>query len=525
MTEDHSTPGRPPELPPDIPPDIPPDSPDLSGEAQPQEGLGRIAIRGTAFVFIGQVLVKLTALLNLWVLGYYLDEKAFGLWALALSAVALADSVRDMGAHKVLIQRGGEFEELGSPVLKMGLGFNIAAAALLIGIAPVMARVYDDRVIGWLIAIAALTIPLQSPVTVLRAKLSIDLRFKTLVKLDIAAQFVKNGSMILFALSGFGVYSFVLPMLLMVLFNIVTYRWCAGALPPSRALTREHFGSIFTAVKWITLSSFFGALIVQGDRLVIGLFEDKQAVGVYFFGFQLILSTVVIFGSGMVSVYMPTLSKLAKYPERRAQAFEKMVRVSAVVFSVVCVLAVVTSGPMIHFLWQGRWDAAIPVAQVMSLSLCVYLIGPVAMSFIEASGLWRLRAAMMGAEMAGVLLAAVVGASLGGVVVIAASISGVKAVVSLAQCMVAGRLAGIGPWTLVRAIFGPILLAGACGGASYFGFDWLLGGPASWVVAAAAMPVFGVLFIAGLYGLMRPRYDEMGGGVSHLIPKGRSRAA
>jgi len=492
-------------------------------ESSPKQpiSLGRVAIRGTAYVFVGQILVKITALLSLWVLGYYLTEEQFGLWGLALSAVAVAGSARDLGAHKVLIQRGKEFDQLGSPVLKMGLGCNLLAAAVLLGIAPVMARVYDDPVIAWLIVIAALTIPLQSPLMIMRARLGIDLRFKTLVKLDIAAQFVKNGSMILFALAGLGVYSFVLPLVLVALFNLASFRWCTGPMPPRRPLTREHFRSIFAAVKWITLSTFFATLINQGDRLVLGWFEDKSVVGIYFFGFQLILSTVVIFGFGMVSVYMPTLAKLVDHPDRQAQAYEKMVRVSAVVFSAVCVLGVVVSDPVIHLLWNGRWDAAIPVAQVMSLSLCVYLIGPVAMSFIEATGRWHLRAAMMGLEMVGVLLAAVAGASLGGLVVFAASISAVKAVASLLQCLIAGRQAGLEHWGLIRTILGPVLLAAVCGGGSYFGFDWLLHGQATWVVAAASLPVFGVLYGAGLYLLMRPRFEEVLGVVQHLIPGDR----
>ncbi len=372
----------------------------------PAPGLGRVAIRGTAYMFAGQVVVKLTALLSLWVLGYYLDEGQFAVWGLALSTVALADCVRDMGAHKVLIQRGAEFDELGSPVFKMGFGFNLAAAAALLGIAPVMARTYDDPVIAWLIVIAALTIPLQSPVTVMRAKLSIDLRFKTLVKLDIATQFVKNGSMILFALLGFGVYSFVLPLVLAVVFNVAAFRWCTGPFPPGRRLTKEHFQTIFAAVKWITLSSFFGALINQGDRLVIGKFELKDDVGVYFFAFQLIFSTVVIFGSGMIGVFMPTLSKLADDPARRALVYQRMLRVSSVVFSGVSILALIVSGPAIHLLWQGRWDAAIPVAQVMSVSLSLYLLGPVAMSLIESAGRWHFRAGLMCGEMVGVLVAA-----------------------------------------------------------------------------------------------------------------------
>lgn len=495
--------------------------PNTSAPSGPEGGLGRHAVRGTAFVFAGQVLVKLTALLSLWVLGYYLNEKQFGIWALALSTVALADCVRDMGAHKVLIQRGGEFDQLGSPVFKMGLAFNILAAGVLLGLAPLMARVYDDPVIGWLIVIAAVTIPLQSPVTVMRARLSIDLRFTTLVKLDIATQFVKNGSMILFALAGFGVYSFVLPMVLLVLFNIAAYRWCAGPMPPSRPLTGEHFRSIFAAVKWITISSFFGALISQGDRLVIGWFEDMTLVGVYFFGFQLILSTVVIFSSGMISVFMPTMSKLASDPERQGQAYVKMVRVSAVVFSVVCVMAVIGSGPAIHLLWRGRWDAAIPVAQLMSLSLCLYLIGPVAMSFIEASGRWRLRAAMLGLEMVGVMVAAVLGAGLGGLVVIAGSISAVKGVVSLVQCLIAGHLAGINAWSLIRVIMGPILLAGVCASGSYAGFDRLLAGYESWVVAVCVLPAFGVLYVAGMYLLMRPRFEEIQSVIKQLLPDRR----
>jgi len=485
---------------------------------QTQQGLGRIAIRGTAYIFLGQIIVKIMALLSLWVLGYYLDKVHFAQWGLALSAVALADCVRDLGAHKVLIQRGKEFNEIGSPVFKMGFCFNLVATAILLAMAPAMARIYDDPVIAWLIVIAALTIPLQSPVMILRAKMSIDLRFKTMAKISIAAQFVKNGSMIIFAISGFGVYSFVIPMMLMVLFYLAAFRYCAGPLPPRRPLTREHFGTIFAAVKWITLSAFFGALIYQGDRLIIGLFEDDQVLGDYFFSFQLILSTVVIFGSGVISVFMPTLSKLTGYPDRQALAFEKMIRVSSVVFSVVCVLAVMVSDPVIHLMWQGKWDSAIPAAELMSLSLCVYLIGPVAMSFIEASGLWRLRAGLMFAEMIGVLIAAALGASFGGLVAIAASISGVKAVVSLAQCLIAGRLAGLGIWALIRAIMGPIVLAGICCSVSYFGFAWLMDGQASWVIASAALVLFGVLFLAGLFTLMRSRFDEVMGVFGHLIP-------
>lgn len=518
MSEGHSTGGQDGGESADAPtPAAPPPAP-------PGQGLGRVAIRGTAYMFAGQVVVKLTALLSLWVLGYYLNEGQFAVWGLALSTVALADCVRDMGAHKVLIQRGAEFDELGSPVFKMGLGFNLVSAAVLLGIAPVMARVYDDPVIAWLIVIAALTIPLQSPVTVMRAKLSIDLRFKTLVKLDIATQFVKNGSMILFALLGFGVYSFVLPLVLAVVFNVAAFRWCTGPFPPRRRLTKEHFRTIFAAVKWITLSSFFGALINQGDRLVIGKFELKDDVGVYFFAFQLIFSTVVIFGSGMIGVFMPTLSKLADDPPRRAQVYRRMLRVSAVVFSGVSILSLIVSGPAIHLLWRGRWDAAIPVAQVMSVSLSLYLLGPVAMSLIEAAGRWHFRAALMCTEMAGVLIAAGVGAWLGGLVAIAVCVVSVKAVMGVVQCVVAGRFTGIGGGAVIGALAGPVLLAGVCGAVTYFGAGWLLPGRAI-PAATAGMLVFGALYVGGLRLLMPQHFREMLGVAGQLIPGRRGAAA
>lgn len=493
------------------------------GPTPPGRGLGRVAIRGTAYMFVGQVVVKLTALLSLWVLGYYLDEGQFAVWGLALSTVALADCVRDMGAHKVLIQRGAEFDELGSPVFKLGLGFNLVSAAVLIGVAPVMGRVYDDTLITWLIMIAALTIPLQSPVTVMRAKLSIGLRFATLVKLDIAMQFVKNGSMILFAVLGFGVYSFVLPLVIMALFNIVAFRFCAGPMPPARKLTKEHFQTIFAAVKWITLSSFFGALINQGDRLVIGWFELKDAVGVYFFAFQLIFSTVVIFGSGMIGVFMPTLSKLADDPARRALVYQRMLRVSAVVFSVVSILALIVSGPAIHLLWQGRWDAAIPVAEVMSVSLSLYLLGPVAMSLIEAAGRWHFRAALMFTEMAGVLVAAGVGAWLGGLVAIAVCVVSVKAAMGVVQCVVAGRFTGIGPGAVLDPLAGPVLLALACGAVSYFGADRLLPGR-DIAAGLAGLAAFTALYAGGLRLLMPQHFKEMLGVVGQLVPGQRAAA-
>ncbi len=497
------------------------DNPSGRSSSDTPKSMSRVAARGSALVVLSQIVTKSGGLLSLWVLGYQLSEEQFGLWGLALPVVYIVDCVRDLGAGKVLIQRGSEYEMICSPVFRIGMAFNILGALLLIALAPITAKVYDDPVIGWLIVIAAFSIPLQTPATILRSKLSIDLKFKALSYIQVGSQLVKNVSMILLALSGCGAYSFAVPMILVAIFDVITFRLVAGPMPPRHPDASKYYRSLLQAVKWIALGAVAMAAINQGDRLVIGLFKDKVLLGTYFFGFQLVMSGLQIFSVGVMNVFMPTLTKLKDDSHRMARAYLRLVRMSMVLLAPICVCATIAYRPAIEILWQGKWDHAIHIVQVMSLSMCLFILRPVSLSLIEAKGRWRLRGLLMFVNTVTVLGAAAVASMYGGLLTITLAIACQRAAIGLVQCFVANHIVRAPALSMAESIATPITIAGVCGTGSYFLFKHGLPIESSLWHAGASIGLFATLYLGSAYFLMSERLKEVFGMAGHLLPVAR----
>ena len=495
------------------------DTPVAGSNPTTQKAMGRVAARGSALIVLSQIVTKIGGLLSLWVMGFKLSEEQFGLWALALPVVYIVDCVRDLGANKVLVQRGSEYEQIASPVFRLGLAFNTFGTLLLLALAPVTAHVYHDPVIGWLIAVAAFSIPLQTPATILRSKLSIDLKFKQLSYLQIGSQSIKNLSMIVLALLGFGPYSFAIPMILVALFDVTSLRLVAGAMPPRHPESHKHYRSLLHAIKWIAFGAVAMAIINQGDRLVMGLFKDKQLLGIYFFGFQLVMSGLQIFSVGVMNVFMPTLTKLTGDPARMARGFQRLVRTSMVLLAPACVVATIAYRPAIETLWQGRWDVAIPITQIMSLSMCLFILRPVSLSLIEAMGRWRLRSGLMCLNTVTVLAAAAIASKYGGLLAITIAMACQRAAIGLFQCFVANHVIKAPAVTLAESIATPLLVAGLLGVGSYFLFIDAIPIHSSLGQAGASIALFAVLYLGVLYLFMHERFKEVIAMVGHMMPR------
>lgn len=482
---------------------------DEPGAPEAQDvALAPAALHGAKLIFLLGVVARATSFISQLVLGYLLSKEDFGLYATALGLSAMLSVFRDAGVGRLLIVRSAEYDRLARPVLEMATIFNALAAALLIGVGVLAAQLKDAPVLAWMMAVLAGSVILRSPTAVYRAKAMADLSFGLLWRIDVIGLLLQHSLLIILALAGLGPLSFVLPMLAVALYELIALGLRVGRAPGSR-LTWPVFREIFHTTKWIMIGGAGIALVTQGDYLAVSLFESAAVLGLYFFGFRFASSVAQVFTGSLSNVLMPALTKARSDPQRLHRGFVRSLGLLALVMSFVGMFGAVTAPAFIHFVWQGRWDGAIPAAVAVFSTQMIRSVSTIGTIVAEATGRWRVRALMLAIDAAGTVMSAAIGAWLGGVVAIAVSVAVYRMLYGLAQSTVGAYLAhggftDVGARLLPTAFIG-IVAAGAGWGLAH----WLNLPIATLAGGTVAGAAYVILFVVMAVIVARPQIREL----------------
>lgn len=425
----------------------------------PSQSMRNLVTSGMLWATFGTLASKFASLGAQLVLGWVLGKEDFALYAIAISWSTIILALRNGGTQRLLIQQGSRYEECATVFFKIALLFNGLGFLLLALAAPALSSLYDSPELTMMLWIIALSLPLNTAGMVFQAKLSSDLNFQKLTQLNIWSAILRHGSMAAFALMGLGAISFVLPLIVIVLFETIGGWYLVGTWPPNRPLTWQGMRVVLRDSRWIMLTTLAGILAINGDYLAISLLQSKETLGIYYFGFQLTFSMAILFTNGVEAVMMPTFSRLDYDQERQKIAFFKAVRVLTIGATLTCFALFIGASSLVHGLWGGKWDSAITVVQLLALSLPIKMVMPLCRSLMEGRGEWRLVSTLLLADGVGTVIAGGLGAWLGGVTSIAAVVSAYNLAFGLFFCgFITRRVSG-----RLGAAFVPMLSAFAFG--------------------------------------------------------------
>jgi O-antigen/teichoic acid export membrane protein len=437
----------------------------------PVKDLTRRTAAGMMWAMVSLVFGKFSTFIAQLVLGHLLSEDDFGLYAMAASMQLIASCVVGGGMRKVLMARADRYDELARPAFVINLWFNaIAAGIILFGTFVMSTTLWADKLSGTdaktvlqiavVIGVGLMISPFGSSQ---RVKLGIDLRYRDFTQMSTVSAVLRQGSSIGFAVLGFGPLSFALPVLVQSVVEAVYCRRLVGPLPAGLKLDKALFFNLMADAKWAILTTVGVALILQGDYFIVSTIETKAVVGLYYWGFQLNGAAMAPFLGLLGGVLTPPLGRLNAHPARQAAAFVRIIRVVCVVSMPMSIAAAMCWPWLIHVLWQGKWDAAIVVTQLMALSTCFRTLQPLATAVLEARGEFRAAAFMLIVDGALTVIAAAVGAMIGGVASIAIAVGIHRAVVSIAECMWIARRLGSSRRKIAGQMISPLAMSAVLG--------------------------------------------------------------
>lgn len=392
-------------------------------------GLAGKVLSGSAWVFASGVVVRIFSFATQIALGWMLTKQDFGLYGTAVSLAAVFSCFSDSGVGKLLIQKGENFEGLKNPGVVISVFLNLFVSASLLLSGYFYSRHNDNPVLLPLMAVLALSNLLGASLVVCRSGLAKDLRFKALAKIDTVANSISQIFMIPLAFLGAGPFSFVIPSIFNKIYLNYALRKSSGiriSYLNSTFWKNIHWPDVVTLLKgmpWLMISALSIALIQKGDYLVLSAMTTPEMLGVYFFGFQLTVALSSFLTTPLSQIFMPSLAKLNNEPPRQIQAYERSLKAISLVSYPVCFGGVLLAGPAIHFIWNGKWDDAIIVTQLLLLVLPIRFLSPLGRALLEARGKWKTAAFLLMLDGAGTAMSAYWGARQGSLFSIVATIA------------------------------------------------------------------------------------------------------
>lgn len=340
------------------------------------------ALHSGSWVILGHLFSQALRLGSNLILTRLLVPEMFGVMAIVTVIMAGLAMFSDMGLLQNIVQskRGEERDYLNTAwTIQIIRGFVIFLIALGVSyglyIFDQLAwlssdTVYSDTQLPVILAVISLTAIIAAFNSIHILVLNRNLMMSKLIIIEIVSQVAGLLFMLIWAwyqrdiwaLVFGAIFSAVVKMLLSHKINIgdkCYFHWDKEAVHEIL-----HFG------KWIFLSSIFGFLLNQGDRILLGGMISAELLGVYTVAFFLANALKDVLSKLLSSVFYPVLSETVRNSPKNLEAIYYQIRnkIDAITFFVAGFIYA-SGETIVRILYDSRYQDAGWMLQILALSL------------------------------------------------------------------------------------------------------------------------------------------------------------
>ncbi len=328
------------------------------------ENLKSQTVRGVWWSFLEKYSTQGVSFLITLVMARILTPGEYGLIGMLAIFMALGQVFIDGGFANALIQKKERTETDYSTVFWINVSIGLLSYIILFFSAPAIASFYNQDILIPIIKIYGFNLILSSLAAVNKVKLTIDINFRTQLKISLISSVLSGIVGIVCALNNFGVWSIVaqsnVAAAMTAILSFVFVKW-----KPSFVFSKDSFKSLFSFGSKLLVAQIISTVYVYLYHLVIGKKYSKEELGLYtkagLFG-QMVSTNLT---SVMTRVSFPVLSRVQNDDAQLMGAYRKFIgMVAFIVFPValgVCGMA----RPLIVALITDKWIGCVPFIQIL----------------------------------------------------------------------------------------------------------------------------------------------------------------
>jgi PST family polysaccharide transporter len=378
------------------------------------------------------------------------SPRDFGLVAIAFIFTSFAERLGQVGVGAAFVQRAAIDEDdlKTASILSIGSGFVIAA--VLCAIAPFAAYFFGEPQLSLIIGILALGFILDSFGVVSDGLLQRELKFREIVKVETASFLFGICAVgMLLGIWGWGVWALVGANLAMRASKTALFLWVLP-LPRNGSWSRARARALLSTGIGFSAGKVLNFLSLQGDNFVVGRLLGAEALGMYTRAYQAMTLPAMYVGQAFERVLFPALSQKQDNTAALRRGLLSTLEISTLVALPVSVGMYALSPEIVLVLFGEGWRPVIPVLTVLSCGVFFRAAYKCSDVLIRSKGDVYAYAVRQACYTAVIVGGSLIGALLNGTQGVAYAVVSGVIVNYLLMTRLAGRLAQVSSWELLR---------------------------------------------------------------------------
>ena len=370
---------------------------------------------------VGRAVQIVLRLLSIAILARLLRPEDFGVRALVLPVIILANSVMNLRLNVAALQQDDLDSDGLGRIFRISLRFNLLIVVLAVALGPLLSVVYDDSRVVAVTAAWAIAVYVLNTGAFHEALLKRQMRFGVTTVIETGAMFIAMIVAIIAASFGAGYWALILEIAVLSLARSIAAWWACPWRPPPRAPGRIRDERVTTMLAFGRNLAGYRMLQWIGnqtDRVLIGYFSGAHVLGLWDGARRWSWLPTIEMNLALSDVAVSALSRAQDRPAALGRIVRGGVSAALILALPVTAFLFIEAEGAVKLLFGERWLGAVPYMKLVCFgAFFAALARPTSWIFV-ASGRTR-RQFRWGLLQTAVILASLLIGSIWGVIGIA----------------------------------------------------------------------------------------------------------
>jgi O-antigen/teichoic acid export membrane protein len=342
-------------------------------------------VRGLAWNVATSGLVQLSRFLFGLLLARLLTPAEYGIAGMALVFSALALTLSDLALGVGLVQRQRITEADRSTVFWASFGLGALLTVAGVALAGPIAGFFGEPAVEPLFMVLSLSFVLTGLGRVPASLFHREMNFRAISIRIIAATLLSGVVGVVLAAKGYGPWALVAQSVTMT-FVSTALLWAFCPWRPRFLFSRASLSDLGGFGLKVAGSRVVDYLSTYSDRLLIGRVLGSASLGTYSVATTIVFFPLNSFSVAVVDTLFPALSRIQDDLQRASSVWLRATRFATALVLPAMLGLVVIAPDFVRVVLGERWEAAIPVLQLLALTAVVLALSGLGLTVLTALG-------------------------------------------------------------------------------------------------------------------------------------------
>ena len=342
---------------------------------RPRDELDTKIMRGSAWATLGFGGIQALQLITMLVLARLLVPADFGVVAIALSLLAIAQIAQESGLGAALIVHRGDMRVAAASVSVFAPVVAVGLYLVVFAVAPLAADFFDEPILTGVLRVMALVLVIRGFTVMPVSLLEREMMFGSMTAIELGAGIAQATTAVVAAAAGAGVWSLVLGQLAFGAAKLVL-SWSFVPLRPSPfEARRQTLRELIGFGRYVGVANLINYGNLNSQNIVVGRVLGATPLGYYSVAARLASMPVNVIGNIVARAMFPALARVHGDTARFRQVWLETLQRLALLSTPSAIGVALVAEPLVVTLLGESWRPAIVPIQILALN---GILGPLA---------------------------------------------------------------------------------------------------------------------------------------------------